>query len=337
MKKIGKDVYEDDIPNILKYCAGGWIRIYHNKKRITVKDAMKIEPRDIVLYGLAQAAKGNLYISEKNISFYDKDAENSGNYVGGNGEMGQIKFNMDNPEMVSEAINMYDTLLAKYLFDHKTNKFPKSSELDRYDPSFTVEIDGKKNRLMYNSVGSNSYYKVLYKEWYDDIIKPGENLPTIVKKNGKYNIIGYPSDMRKYNSFAEPKLNKWLDKIEHRAFRFGNEYVLVGKIHGKTLYIFKDGSTIYQDDTVSNSSLMKEVETWNKDKIQKDWIDAGKPVVRQRGFAYKGGGWSFIHKDEATKLLSVSTRSISYNTYEWEIKHGKVCLVFNVYSENDLY
>lgn len=169
--------------------------------------------------------------------------------------------------------------------------------------------------------------------WYDDMLYAGSpwspdtrfvsqpnREPLLVKKGGKWNMIGYYGKrVRRGNmSLRAPYSDVWYDSISR-----GERVRYIGK-DGKELTHYredveaverwydaiKDGVAVRLtseckpiDDDVGRT--IEQVRPWNRDLIEKEWIEKGKPCYSIYGFRYKGASPRPITSEEAKKLIKI--------------------------------
>lgn len=70
------------------------------------------------------------------------------------------------------------------------------------------------------------------------------------------------------------------------------------------------------------------------------WVKDGKLCIYRYGFAWKGAEASVITNDEAMRRLQTEQDwdfGIGFYELIWTMHNGEQCLLFNEFSENDLY
>lgn len=72
-------------------------------------------------------------------------------------------------------------------------------------------------------------------------------------------------------------------------------------------------------------------------EFARQWIDENRPCAYRYGYAWKGASARNITKDKALELLPSFSFGMGFYELDFESLNGVQTLVFNEFSENDLY
>ena len=189
-------------------------------------------------------------------------------------------------------------------------------------------------------------------DWYDDIkwisyhnwsrdrrfVSRPNSYPAIVKKDGKYAMIGYYGE-KDEQGLIKPYYGRWYDEISNRERSFsldaghgGYVIVLDAKRDGHSVLLTCEGQEL---DVDVNLTLAK-VKEYTKEDIIHKWIEAGNPCTLIYGFRFKGATSKPISKEEALKRVQSHSFGKDYYSMEWTVTGGRVVLEFQEYSEGDM-
>lgn len=191
-------------------------------------------------------------------------------------------------------------------------------------------------------------------DWYDDVSWAGKwhekwnrdtrfevdpnRIPAIVKKDGKFAIVGYYGQEAKIGGLylRVPYNDMWYDSIttDYRSVKFGDTWVLVFDAvkDGKKTMVTNKGAQI----TIDVNITLEEVKSWTKEDVLHKWIEANRPCTLIHGFAYKGAKPRLIDKEEALGRIKTHSFGIGYYSMEWTVFDGMAVLQFSEYSEGDM-
>lgn len=191
-------------------------------------------------------------------------------------------------------------------------------------------------------------------EWYDDISWTGQpyekwkrdtrfegdpnRMPAIVKKNGKFAVVGYYGQTVKVGDryLRVPYNDMWYESIStrYRSIQFGDTWVIVFDAvrNGEKTMVTNKGIQI----TIDVDITLKKVKSWTKDDIIHKWIEVNRPCTFIYGFAYKGAKARLITKEEALEKIKKHSFGVGYYSMEWTVFDGMAVLQFSEYSESDM-
>lgn len=211
-----------------------------------------------------------------------------------------------------------------------------------------ISIGGKKTIVQCDP--RDGILKPLLVGWYDDIRwTPGESwnpdtrflsdpnsYPAIVKKDGKWSMIGYYGQKEPETGRWRPFYEEWYDDINPRcrAMQCGDSWVTVYDAvkDGERCMLTKKGRQI----TIDMDVTMRQVKDWTKEDIVHKWIEADRPCSFIYGFAYKGAKAHPIGKEEALRRIKTHSFGKGFYSMDWVVFDGQVTLQFSEYSESDM-
>lgn len=82
---------------------------------------------------------------------------------------------------------------------------------------------------------------------------------------------------------------------------------------------------------------MEKITDWTKERLASEWINAGKPVAKRYGFAFKGATAQPVTKEWALEQLPHYGFGMGYYELRFGNVNGVDTLIFQEYSESDLY
>lgn len=191
-------------------------------------------------------------------------------------------------------------------------------------------------------------------EWYDDVSWTGHSyekwnrdtrfvgdpnsMPAIVKKDGKFAMVGYYGQTLKVGNryLRVPYKDMWYESIstKPRRIKYCDTWFTVFDAvrNGEKTMVTNKGCQIATDLNIT----LEEVKGWTKEDILHKWIEADRPCTFIYGFAYKGAKARLITKEEALKKIKTHSFGIGYHSMEWTVFNGMAVLQFSEYSESDM-
>ena len=230
-----------------------------------------------------------------------------------------------------------------------------------YFGNFTIITVGGKKMLVFADP-RESFCEPMLAEWYDEIewtapwnpdtrfVSNPNREPLLVKKGEKWTIVCYYGKKIIRGRFRQrvPETDEWYDKI------FKKENVQCLREDGSKASSWADTKTVERwYDAVkdglpvritergcaisdNNPELLKEVKTWDKDRIKTDWIEKGRPCYHISGFRYRGAKPGRISTEKALEMIKIHSFGMGFSSMSWAVEDGSVALVFESYSELDM-
>lgn len=256
---------------------------------------------------------------------------------------------MDNTELKNLRKKILTGTMKRWDFevDEGSDNFLKES-LGYFGQIGIITIGGKQTIVECDP--RDAIVVPMLAEWYDEIwwtkfekwsrdtrfVSEANPFPAIVKRDGKYAMIGYYGQRKKDTNLRVPYYDKWYDNIDirYRRQQFGETWVTVYDTikNGKPVLLTNKGVEI----DISVDITLKEVKDWTKDDILHKWIEAGRPCTLIHGFRYKGASAHLINQSEALKRIKTHSFGVGYYSMEWTVFNGMAVLQFAEYSEGDM-
>ena len=258
---------------------------------------------------------------------------------------------MDNTELKNLRKKILTGTMKRWYFkvDEGSDNFLKEN-LGYFGEIGIISIGGMKTIVECDP--RDAIVKPMLAGWYDDVSWTGQsyekwsrdtrfvsdpnNIPAIIKKNGKFAMVGYYGQKDPETGLRVPYYNKWYDSIstKYRRQKFGDTWVTVYDVEkdGKKMMLTNKGMEICIDVDVT----LKEVKDWTKEDILHKWIEAGRPCTLIHGFRYKGASAHLINQSEALKRIKTHSFGVGYYSMEWTVFNGMAVLQFAEYSESDM-
>lgn len=193
-----------------------------------------------------------------------------------------------------------------------------------------VYVDDRDAKVV---VVTSSYDRIYYNNSWSGDYRWNSDKPVVVfdKKLG-YNIIEPHCNHLLCEAWLANVDAKWLYRKDI------GDYMLGTNKQGEEVIILPSGTVINTKEAESTviQNTLDRVKEYSNLEVLDDWILQDKPCAHIRGLEYKGASARRVTRECAEELFKTHNDFRSrFNSVEWRVIDGAVCLLFRDYANSD--